>query len=478
LDPTTERLVAFAREFPAARLTAGVRDAALLRIVDSIACAIVGSGAPPARIAVEAARGITSDRPATIFGAGLSTSAELAAFANTSMVRAYDWNDGMLAQGGGHPSDMIPALLAAGETVHASGEQVLAGIVLAYELLGALGNCAPVRDRGWDQGTFMGVSAALAVGAMLGLGDAELANCVSLALVPHIPLRVNRTGLLSMWKGCASASAMHSALFAVRLAAGGMTGPAEPFSGKTGLWDQVTGPFEVQLPASPDGRLVIEISHLKQFPAETHGQALLGLMAQVRAWRPVAQIASIEIATYWQAYHEIAMDPSKWDPTTRETADHSLPYLLAVALVDGGISIRDSFTPQRIADPALRPVMAKISVREDEEYTRGFRPPGQGISGVPRARMTVTDTTGDTLVAEVGFHKGHFMNPMARADVDAKLDVASAGILPDAQRDRIRDAWWRLAQVDDIADLMALTGRFAGAAGAAGAPGALGQGAA
>jgi 2-methylcitrate dehydratase len=462
MDKTTEQLVEYVLSFPDAGLPGPAREATLLRIVDTVGCAVAGFDALPVRIAIESARGITGTNPATVFGARLSTSPELAAFANTSMVRACDWNDGMLAQGGGHPSDMIPAVLAAGEAIHASGPQVMLAIAIAYELLGALGNSAPVRDRGWDQGTFMGVSAALAIGRLLGLNAGQLANAASLALVPHIPLRVTRTGQLSMWKGCASASAMHSALFAVRLAWHGMTGPDEPFEGKTGLWDQVTGSFEVSLPASGSGRLVIEMNHLKQFPAETHSQALLDLMPRLRAWRPVEQIATIEIATYWQAYHEIAMHPSRWDPATRETADHSLPYLLACALVDGRISARDTFTPERIGDPALRQVMRKITVTEDPEYTRGFRPPGRELSGVPRSRLTATDIHGETFGEEVGFHRGHAMNPMTRADIDAKFEVASEGTISAGLRDRIREAWWRADQCQDIADLMALTGDFSG----------------
>jgi 2-methylcitrate dehydratase len=460
VDRTTEQLVAYAAGFGDRELTPDVVAAAVVRVVDSVACAIVGSGAEPARIAVAAARGTTSDRPATVFGARLRTTPELAAFANTTMVRTYDWNDGMLAQGGGHPSDMIAGLLAIGETIHASGREVLLGITLAYEILGALGNAAPTRERGFDQGTFMGVATALGAGRLLGLDRAQLANAVSLALVPHVPLRVTRTGTLSMWKGCASASAVHSALFAVRLAQHGMTGPDEPFEGKTGLWDQATGPFTAKLPAHDDGRLVVQISHLKQFPAETHGQALLGLMPKVGAWRRPDEIASIEIETYWQAYHEIAMHPSRWDPTTRETADHSMPYLLAVALVDGEIDARRSFLPERIADPALRPLMRKISVREDPEFTAGFRPPGKGISGVPRARLTVTATDGERFVEEVGYHRGHWMNPMTRADIDAKFDAASGGVLSDERRDEIRAAWWSVADAADIGAPLAATADF------------------
>jgi 2-methylcitrate dehydratase len=450
VDKTTQQLVEFAQAFSVDQLTPSVRDAATLRIVDSIACAVVGFGSDAGQVAVQAARGVRSDPSATVFGAGFRTSPELASFANTTMVRAYDWNDGMLAKGGGHPSDMIPAVLAAGQTVHAGGEQVLLGIALAYELLGALGNSAPVRDRGWDQGTFMGCAAALGIAKVLGLSGDVMANAVSLAVVPHMPLRVNRTGQLSMWKGAATASAMHSATFAVRLAQLGMTGPEEPFEGKTGMWEQVTGPFDVSLPANDSGLAVIEISHLKQFPAETHSQALLGVMPAVREWRPVDQIQSIEIEAYWQAYHEIAMHPTRWDPSTRETADHSLPYLLAVMLVDGRIGVRSSFTPERIADQSLRPIMQKISVRENDEFTASFRPPGKGISGNPRMRLTVTDTSGEQFVEEVGFHRGHYRNPMSPDDINAKLDMAAEGVLDDNLRDVIRRAWWTLGEGDDI----------------------------
>ncbi|MFC4055475.1 MmgE/PrpD family protein [Actinomadura syzygii] len=460
MDTTTAQLVDFSLRFDESWLTDSVVRAAVDRVVDSVACAIVGYESEPGQIAVAAARGVTCDAPATVFGARLRTTPELAAFANTTMVRTFDWNDGMLAQGGGHPSDMIAAVIAAGEAVHASGRDVLLGITLAYEVLGALGNAAPTRAKGFDQGTFMGVAAALGIGRMLGLDADQLANAVSLAIVPHVPLRVNRTGLLSMWKGSATASAMHSAIFAVRLARLGMTGPAEPFEGKTGVFDQTVGPFEAKLPANDDGRLVVEISHLKQFPAETHGQALLGLMPRVREWRSVDQIESIRIEAYWQAYHEIAMHPSKWDPTTRETADHSMPYLLAAALVDGGIDVRATFTPERIADPALRPIMNKVSVTEDKAFTAGFRPPGKGIAGEPRMRLIVTAVDGATFIEEVGYHRGHSLNPMSRAEIDAKLDATSAGVLSDERREAIRAAWWAVADAPDICEPMAATADF------------------
>jgi 2-methylcitrate dehydratase len=345
---------------------------------------------------------------------------------------------------------MLGGLLAVGEVVHASGGEVLAAMILAYELLGALGNSAPVRDRGWDQGTFMGVATAVGVGKLLRLGLDQLANAVSLAVVPNTPLRVTRVGALSMWKGCATAAAVRNAVFAAYLAREGMTGPAEPFEGSSGLWQQVTGPFQVSLPANPDGPLVVEVAHLKQFPAEAHSQAFLGVVPKIRAWTSVEEIESIHIDTYWQAFHEIGSHPAKWDPDSRETADHSLPYLIAAALVDGGISLA-SFTDARIRDPNLRPMMARISVREEPEFTAAFRPPGgQAISGVPRGRITVRTRSGQQLVEDVSYPRGHIQNPMTRADIDAKLDLVGAEVLGPDRTAAVREAWWNVEQAADI----------------------------
>jgi len=459
MDRTTEQLVDFALSFDTSELTEPVKEAALLHLVDSVACAVVGFTAESSRIAAKLARTVTGSPSATVFGHAFSTSPEMAAFVNTTMVRAWDWNDGMLARGGGHPSDMVGALLVAGEVAHANGPDFLTAMVLSYEVLGSLGDSAPVRDLGWDQGTFMGTATALGVGRLMGLSAIEVANAVSLALVPNVPLRVSRTGNLSMWKGCATAAAVRNAVFAVRLAQAGMTAPEDPFEGKTALWDQVTGPFELTLPRYPEGKRVVELSHMKQFPAETHSQALLGLVPAIREWTSVDEIKTIDISIYWQAYHEIGSHPSKWDPQTRESADHSLPYLLAVALVDGTIAL-DSFTPERISDPALRPLMAKISVEENVEYTAAFRPTGGSIAGEPRAHITISSTSGRTMSQEVTYARGHSKNPMTRDDVDLKLEVASRGVLSADAVEMLKDTWWNVLDVNDIGSALTTLARF------------------
>src|SRR5574341_912313 len=180
MDKTTERLVTYARTFAEAPLPPAAVDAARNHLVDAVACAIAGYSTPPARVAVQVARTMRSDRTATVLGAGVRSAPAYAVFANTVMVRSLDWNDGMLAPGGGHPSDMIPAILAAAETLDSSGEQVLRAIVLAYEALGSLGATVDRVKLGLDQGLFMGVATAMGVGLLHGLDDQRLANAISL----------------------------------------------------------------------------------------------------------------------------------------------------------------------------------------------------------------------------------------------------------------------------------------------------------
>ncbi|HLI14717.1 MAG TPA: MmgE/PrpD family protein [Acidimicrobiales bacterium] len=460
MDATTRRLVDYTLGFAWADLTESARDLAVRHLADSLACAIAGYFTEPAQAAVRVASRVGSDTPVTVLGAGITSAPAYGAFANTVMVRALDWNDGMLARGGGHPSDLVAGLLAAAEVVGASGVELLEAMTLSYEVLGALGNAAPVHERGWDQGTFMGVAAALGIGRLYGLSADQLANAVSISIVPAIPLMVTRRGELSHWKGAATAAAILNATNAVALAREGFTGPSEPFEGRHGVIEQVSGPLELSLPVYPDGPRVVELSHLKAYPAETHAQGLLGIVPEIRAWTAIEEIASVEVEAYRIVYSEIGSHPSVWDPKTRETADHSLPYLLAVAMVDGEVTL-DSFRPERIADPALRPLMAKIRIVEDPALTANYRPPGLEIAGNPCVRITIRKTTGETFAREVTFPKGHFRNPLTREDIDAKLQKICAGVVKDDVRDEIRAALWEVARAPDVRGLLALLGSFA-----------------
>lgn len=284
MDDTTRQLVSYVHSFTEANLTDRLVAAFDATMLNSIAALITGFNSEPARICVRMARSTQSDLKSTVLGYDVTTSPELAAYANTSMVRHTDFND--------HASDMIPGVLAIGEALHASGTQVMIAVILAYQINQALSTAAgDYQRRGWDQGLGVGAATALACGKLLGLNEDQLANALSLSIVPSVPMRVTRTGVLSMSKGCATAAAIRNAVFSALIAREGMTAPAQPFEGRDGLWQLVTGPFkELHLPPPESG---VTLANSKRFPTEGYTQSLMPVIPEVRAWTSADDIASI-----------------------------------------------------------------------------------------------------------------------------------------------------------------------------------------
>jgi 2-methylcitrate dehydratase len=424
MDDTTRQLVSYVYSFSESDLNDRLVKAFDNTMLDSIAALITGFDSEPARIGVRMARSTQSDLKSSVLGYGVTTSPELAAYANTCMVRHTDFND--------HASDMMPGVLAIGEALHASGTQVMIGIILAYQVNDALTAAAgDYQRRGWDQGLGVGAATALACGKLLGLNEDQLANALSLSIVPSVPMRVTRTGTLSMSKGCATAAAVRNAVFSALIAREGMTGPAEPFEGRDGLWQLVTGPFkELRLPPREPGAT---LANSKRFPTEGYTQPLMPVIPAVRAWTDVGDIASIQIEMSHLGALEIA-EPVKWNPRNRENADHSMPFTVAVALIDGEIS-HTSFSPKRfLDDPAVRQLMQRITVVENPKF------------GLRQSRMTVRKKSGDELVKESVETK-----PMSREEIQAKFDRVCSGMVSNEVRDRARVAWSNLRAARDIA---------------------------
>lgn len=448
MDNTTEALVRFALSVSADSL----EDSTLLeirrRLADSIACLVGGLQSVPAQVARHLAAEVTSTPAAAVAGSPRGSSPELAAFANTVALRYLDYNDTYFSPlgGGGHPSDLIPTALAVGETTGADGGEVLASIAMAYELWGRLAGTVRIRERGWDQGLFTVVAAALTAGRLLRLDEDQLANAVSLAVIPHVPTRRTRAGALSMWKGCATAGSARNGIFAAKMASLGMTGPPEPFEGPEGIWDQVTGPFDLSLDLPEPGGLVVERSLLKSRPAEYNAQGPLDLVMALREEVNVTDIERIDVDTYWLCWSEIGHEAAKWDPQNRETADHSLPYLMAVGMVDGRIGL-DSFSTERISDPALRPLMQAITVTERDDLTRAF----------PReigCRISVQLANGTTIDRAVAHPRGHAENPLGDDEINAKFDELTEYQLFNREvAHTLRDLSWRAHELDDINEL-------------------------
>ena len=225
MDQTTQLLSDYAVGLTYADLDAVTVHQVKRTVVDTLGCALGGYLSEPAKIARQLAGSVAGQEPARIIGAADYSSPDWAAFANGVMIRYLDCNDSYFSPGGGHPSDMIAAVLAMADARNRDGRDIITAITLAYEIFCRLSDQVVSGDLGWDQGMFSVVGAAAAAGNLLELNREQMGNAISLALAPNLPLGVTRTGELSMWKGCATAAATRAGVFAAQLAAAGMTGP-------------------------------------------------------------------------------------------------------------------------------------------------------------------------------------------------------------------------------------------------------------
>ena len=448
MDKTTRTLAEYVTRLSFDRLEATTIREAKKRLLDSLGCALGGFDSEPATIARRFAAKTSGAPSARVLGTGASTSIEMAAFANSIMVRYLDFNDTYVSVGSGHPSDMIPACLAVADGLEADGKQTLLSIIAAYEVYTGLADQIALRGKGWDQGVFAVLGAAAGAGLLLGLSVEQMGDALAIAITSSVPTRQTRSGELAMWKGCATAAAVRSGVFAALLAKEGITGPTAAFEGRHGVWDQVTGPFTLGALGGDGKPFGIERTNLKFFPSEYHSQAPTWMGLNLRKRVRVEDIAAISVQTYHICYSEIGSEPEKWEPKTRETADHSLPYLLSLALMDGAIRT-DSFSDARMRDPATRALMQKIKIAESAEFERQF----------PNALMTeieVLTRAGERIVERASYPRGHAKNPMSEDDIENKFRTLAEGMMKPAQRDVLMKALWEVERAPQIGAVLQL----------------------
>ena len=367
MDKTLQRLAHYATHCGFGRLTPEAVHETKRRMIDSVACAAAAYEEPfCAQIRAVAAR-YAGSPPARIWGTGAATSIEMAAFANGTMVRYLDLSDTHLGKGAGHPSDMIPSLVAVAEAQGSDGPALITAIVVAYELYCGLAEAA-LGKRVLDQATCAAVGAAAGAAHLLRVDEQGMANAISLALAPNLNLYNVRCGTLSDWKGCAGPNGARNGVFAAMLAAEGVTGPAAPVEGQGGLFELI-GSFDWQVGAGPQPMLVS--THLKLHPVCYHGQSGVDAAIRLRHDVPLERIAAVEVETYDAAFRVMAGDDQRWAPATRETADHSLPYTIAMALQEGRLESA-SYADDRLVHPVTRALMKKISVKPADEMTKAY----------------------------------------------------------------------------------------------------------
>ena len=444
-----ERLSAYAAELHYDVLPAETVHEVKRRLLDTLGCAMGAYRSEPATIARTLAQTVSSNMPATVIGTAHKSSPEMAAFANGVHFRYLDYNDTYLSREPAHPSDNLSAVLAIAEPFGASGKDIITATVLAYEIQCRLCDAASIRARGWDHVTYGSFSTSLAAGKLLGLTETQLTHAQGLAGVPNNAMRQTRVGMLSHWKGCAFANASRNGVFAALLAKHGMTGASEVFEGEMGFWKQVSGPFTLDTFGGEDTPFMINQTYIKYYPAEYHSQsaidAALALRPQLGS---VDAIEKITIETFDAAVEIIGGEPEKWRPTTRETADHSLPYCVAVALTDGKVTL-DSFDAAHLQNQSLLALVQKIEVKANAELNTRYP------EGIPN-RITIQAKDGATHSHEVTFPRGHAHNPMTDAEVETKFRALAEPLLPASHIAEILERCWNLEAQTDISQLLSL----------------------
>ncbi len=422
------------------------------RIVDALGCALGSYGEKPVEIARRAVMGLGKGKGSTLLGTPFKTAPDLATFVNGLMVRYFDFNDTYLSKEPAHPSDNLAPCLAVAESEGASGKELIAAAVAAYEIQCRLCDAADIRHRGWDHVNYGLVSAALAASKLMGLGEEQATHSVNIALNAHIAMRQVRAGELSMWKGASFANAARNGVFSALLAREGMTGPAPIFEGEMGFFRQVSGPFEldVQTFGGRKGRYRVNDTYVKYWPAEYHAQSAVWAALEVRKQvKDIGKAKSVLIETHEAGYTILGKDREKWTPKTKETADHSLPYIVGMALLDGSVD-NSTYAEGKLRDPERLRFVGKIRVVEDPRFTAMY--PARGMPN----RVTVTDAEGRKVSAEVIIPRGHPANPMTRGDVEAKFLGLTRSRLGEKGAARVLKRLWNIEHEGDLGEVLAL----------------------
>src|ERR1051325_7034305 len=439
------QLAQFAAALRFEHLPAPVVHEVKRRVIDSLGCALGAWNAEPCAIARRVASEFSAKRGATLFGTGHRAPPDWAAFANGCLIRYFDYNDTYLSKEPAHPSDNIAAALAAAECVGANGRDLIAAIALAYEVQCRFCDTQSIRARGWDHVTYGAFSSALAAAKLFGRDAERMRHALGIAGVASAALRQSRVGELSHWKGCAFANAARHGVFAAQLARAGMTGPAPIFEGEKGFEKLVSGPLDVRF----GGDFMILKTCVKFWPAEYHSQSAIEASLKLREQiGDPEQIESILVQSHDAAVDIIGSEPEKWHPTSRETADHSLPYIVAVALTDGEITAKQ-FDPARMADARLLSLVQRVRVERHEELSARYP---EAVGNIVTTRLY----DGRTLTELVDYPHGHAKNPLRDEELEDKFYSLAVPLLGRDQAGAALHWLWRLDEAQNLGDFLSV----------------------
>ncbi|HLX73190.1 MAG TPA: MmgE/PrpD family protein [Terriglobales bacterium] len=448
----TAEMSRWAAELKFAQLSKDAVYQAKRFLLDSLGCALGGYQQHDVKLALQVLGETAGSGPATVIGTGTKVDAVSASLANALMIRCMDYNDIYWKQDPSHPSDIFPAALACCERARSDGRELIVGLVLGHEFECRFCEAAipGIRERGWHHATLTAFVSPIVAGRALRLGWEQIQHAMGISGSRHATLGAVTAGNLTMMKNTVDPLATQSGVLAALLAEKGYTGPEHVVDGKEGLAHCFGR--EWRLSVLTDGlgdSWRITQCGMKAFPTEalTHTpiSAVLDLVRE-HDLKP-EQVAKIRIRSLARAA-DILSDPSKYDPRSKETADHSLPYVIAAALVDRQVTPLQ-FTTEKIMDAGIRAQLRKVEVVGDPEIEQVF-------PALQRVIVSIRTTGGKEFSRQLDFPKGDPRNPLSDREIEEKFAALAEGVLSKSAQQKVKDAVWKLEKLRSVSDLMRL----------------------
>lgn len=447
-----ENLSAFVCHAAYEDISETAREQLKIRVLDSLGCAVGAFEGEPVQIVLRQIREFDPEGKCTLIGGG-SAAPHSAALYNSALVRYLDFNDAYLAKGETcHPSDNLAAILAGAEYADRTGRDLMTALAVAYQVQCRLSDVAPVRDKGFDHTTQGSYSVAAGLSKVLGLDKARTANAIAISGTAFNALRVTRTGRLSHWKGLAFPNTAACCARAVFLAMNGITGPLEVFEGDKGFMDAIAGVFDIDWLREDLERVKRTI--LKRFNAEIHSQAAIQgvLDLKQRHGFSAADVERIDIETFDVAFNIIGggeEGDKRSSITTKEQADHSLPYVIAVAILDGDV-MPAQYELHRINREDVQNLLRRVVVTANRAYSQRFP------QEMP-CRIQIALRNGQTLAKESRDYPGFVSQPMSWEMVCNKFNLLTARYVTEAKRKALINAVADLenTRIQDLMHLLA-----------------------
>jgi len=452
METVSQRWAQFALQLEYNKIPLEALKEAKRFLLDSVGCAFSAMDNKDTQAAYNYIQDLGGKKQAAIIGWGTKANLPQATLMNSLLIRALDYNDIYWEQDPSHPSDIIPAVLSTGEFMKKSGKEVLVGIIIAYELEMRLCLAAfpGVREIGWHHATLTQLVSPVAAGRMLGLKEEEIVAAIGISGSSHFTLGGVVAGHLTNMKNAADSFAVEAGVRADLLASKGYTGPVEVFEGKEGLFevlDKVKWEKNILTKVLGNNFLINQCGY-KAFPTEalTHQPITAALEVMQENHIHPQEINEILVETTTRGA-DILSDPSKYKPTTKETADHSLPYCIAVAVAKGNVLPFD-FKEEVLRDKLVWSLLDKIKVVANPEIDSLF-------PKIKRAIVSIKTSKG-TFRKQEDFAKGQPERPLSEKELISKFKANSEKKLSSSRMENIIKATKELENIDDFGEYMKL----------------------